>query len=258
MSQQAPRAFLQIDLRLELPQQLAGGAHPAHRRGRPRRRCTSRHRRRWAWPPCRARCRFRICQAKPSSRDVLLVDQVQRRIMRLAEIAAGGEPLRRARWPRPAGARDPPCRWARAAAAAARAPCCRPASAAASSTASAAPPEDAWNGLMIPPKDLRHVVASLCPHDRPRRQGLPPLRGRDLAHVWHPCTQMKDHERELPLIPIRSGQGVWLEDYGRPALPGRHQLLVGEPVRPCQPGDQRGGGRAAGRTGACDLRRVHP
>ena len=36
---------------------------------------------------------------------------------------------------------------------------------------------------------------------------------RDLAHVWHPCTQMKDHERDLPLIPIRRGQGVWLEDF---------------------------------------------
>jgi adenosylmethionine---8-amino-7-oxononanoate aminotransferase len=36
---------------------------------------------------------------------------------------------------------------------------------------------------------------------------------RDLAHVWHPCTQMKDHEEELPLIPIRRGEGVWLEDY---------------------------------------------
>ena len=35
---------------------------------------------------------------------------------------------------------------------------------------------------------------------------------RDLAHVWHPCTQMKDHE-QLPPIPIRSGSGVWLEDY---------------------------------------------
>jgi adenosylmethionine---8-amino-7-oxononanoate aminotransferase len=35
---------------------------------------------------------------------------------------------------------------------------------------------------------------------------------RDLAHVWHPCTQMKDHERLMPLIPIRRGQGVWLED----------------------------------------------
>ena len=36
---------------------------------------------------------------------------------------------------------------------------------------------------------------------------------RDLAHVWHPCTQMKDHEQELPMIPIRRGEGVWLEDF---------------------------------------------
>jgi adenosylmethionine-8-amino-7-oxononanoate aminotransferase len=35
---------------------------------------------------------------------------------------------------------------------------------------------------------------------------------RDLAHVWHPCTQMKDHE-QVPLIPIRRGQGAWLEDF---------------------------------------------
>jgi adenosylmethionine-8-amino-7-oxononanoate aminotransferase len=35
---------------------------------------------------------------------------------------------------------------------------------------------------------------------------------RDLAAVWHPCTQMKDHET-LPMIPIRRGDGVWLEDY---------------------------------------------
>jgi adenosylmethionine-8-amino-7-oxononanoate aminotransferase len=35
---------------------------------------------------------------------------------------------------------------------------------------------------------------------------------RDLAAVWHPCTQMKDHEW-LPMIPIRSGSGAWLEDF---------------------------------------------
>lgn len=35
---------------------------------------------------------------------------------------------------------------------------------------------------------------------------------RDLDHVWHPCTQMKDHEA-LPPLPIRSAQGVWLEDF---------------------------------------------
>lgn len=37
------------------------------------------------------------------------------------------------------------------------------------------------------------------------------LVARDLAHVWHPCTQMKDHEH-VPMIPIRRGEGVWLED----------------------------------------------
>ncbi|HEV2333023.1 MAG TPA: adenosylmethionine--8-amino-7-oxononanoate transaminase [Gammaproteobacteria bacterium] len=35
---------------------------------------------------------------------------------------------------------------------------------------------------------------------------------RDLKVLWHPCTQMKDHE-SLPLVPIRRGQGVWLEDF---------------------------------------------
>ena len=35
---------------------------------------------------------------------------------------------------------------------------------------------------------------------------------RDLNVLWHPCTQMKDHET-LPLIPIKRGEGVWLEDF---------------------------------------------
>jgi adenosylmethionine---8-amino-7-oxononanoate aminotransferase len=35
---------------------------------------------------------------------------------------------------------------------------------------------------------------------------------RDLAALWHPCTQMKDHE-DFPIIPIKKGQGVWLEDF---------------------------------------------
>ncbi len=38
------------------------------------------------------------------------------------------------------------------------------------------------------------------------------LSQRDRAVLWHPCTQMKDHEW-LPLIAIRRGEGVWLEDY---------------------------------------------
>jgi adenosylmethionine-8-amino-7-oxononanoate aminotransferase len=35
---------------------------------------------------------------------------------------------------------------------------------------------------------------------------------RDLNVLWHPCTQMKDHE-DMPPIPIRRGEGVWLEDF---------------------------------------------
>jgi adenosylmethionine---8-amino-7-oxononanoate aminotransferase len=35
---------------------------------------------------------------------------------------------------------------------------------------------------------------------------------RDLDVVWHPCTQMHDHET-FPPIPIRRGHGAWLEDY---------------------------------------------
>ncbi|MEJ0086801.1 MAG: adenosylmethionine--8-amino-7-oxononanoate transaminase [Pseudomonadota bacterium] len=43
---------------------------------------------------------------------------------------------------------------------------------------------------------------------------------RDLAHVWHPCTQMKDHET-VPMIPLRAGSGVWLEDFaGRRYIDG--------------------------------------
>ncbi|MBM5811816.1 MAG: adenosylmethionine--8-amino-7-oxononanoate transaminase [Gammaproteobacteria bacterium] len=46
------------------------------------------------------------------------------------------------------------------------------------------------------------------------------LAARDLAVVWHPCTQMKDHEH-LPLIPIVRGAGVWLYDCdGRRYLDG--------------------------------------
>lgn len=37
------------------------------------------------------------------------------------------------------------------------------------------------------------------------------LLNRSLQAVWHPCTQMKQHE-QLPLIPIRSGDGMWLTD----------------------------------------------
>jgi len=34
----------------------------------------------------------------------------------------------------------------------------------------------------------------------------------DLNHIWHPCTQMKDHE-SLPLIPIKKAKGIYLYDF---------------------------------------------
>ena len=35
---------------------------------------------------------------------------------------------------------------------------------------------------------------------------------RSLAAVWHPCTQMKSHER-FPLVPVARASGAWLEDF---------------------------------------------
>ncbi|MDD3462959.1 MAG: adenosylmethionine--8-amino-7-oxononanoate transaminase [Sulfurospirillaceae bacterium] len=34
----------------------------------------------------------------------------------------------------------------------------------------------------------------------------------DLKYIWHPCTQMKDHEN-IPLVAIKSAKGVYLNDY---------------------------------------------
>ena len=35
-------------------------------------------------------------------------------------------------------------------------------------------------------------------------------RERDLAVLWHPCTQMREHPNTLPLLPIARGEGAWL------------------------------------------------
>lgn len=46
------------------------------------------------------------------------------------------------------------------------------------------------------------------------------LAARDLKHIWHPCTQMHDHE-SIPLLPIVRGEGAWLHDAeGRRYLDG--------------------------------------
>ena len=38
------------------------------------------------------------------------------------------------------------------------------------------------------------------------------LMQEDLRYIFHPCTQMKDHET-LPLIPIKQAKGAYIEDY---------------------------------------------
>ncbi|MBS0570692.1 MAG: adenosylmethionine--8-amino-7-oxononanoate transaminase [Proteobacteria bacterium] len=38
------------------------------------------------------------------------------------------------------------------------------------------------------------------------------LRERDLAAIWHPCTQMREHATRLPLIPVARGEAAWLID----------------------------------------------
>ena len=54
----------------------------------------------------------------------------------------------------------------------------------------------------------------------PHRSVNPSFLARSLAAVWHPCTQMKHHE-QLPLVPIKRGEGAWLYDMdGRRYLDG--------------------------------------
>ena len=49
------------------------------------------------------------------------------------------------------------------------------------------------------------------PDKRMKPENNQELMQRDLAVLWHPCTQMKDHE-SYPLIPIKNGSlllGTW-------------------------------------------------
>ena len=46
-------------------------------------------------------------------------------------------------------------------------------------------------------------------------------RDRDLAVLWHPCTQMREHPGVLPLVPIERAERAWLHGYdGRRYLDG--------------------------------------
>lgn len=38
------------------------------------------------------------------------------------------------------------------------------------------------------------------------------LMQKDLEYIWHPCTQMKDHEK-IPIIPVKYAKGIYLYDF---------------------------------------------
>lgn len=58
---------------------------------------------------------------------------------------------------------------------------------------------------------LIHLNQNMSDTRYPSATSAPELQQRSLTAVWHPCTQMKQHE-QIPLVPIASGKGVWLYD----------------------------------------------
>ncbi|KGM56637.1 adenosylmethionine-8-amino-7-oxononanoate aminotransferase [Lysobacter arseniciresistens ZS79] len=54
-----------------------------------------------------------------------------------------------------------------------------------------------------------HDAAMLAEH-RLDQSAADAWRARDLAVLWHPCTQMREHPDTLPLLPIERGEGPWL------------------------------------------------
>src|SRR5690606_42083589 len=46
--------------------------------------------------------------------------------------------------------------------------------------------------------------------DDPAARDADRWRSRDLAVLWHPCTQMREHPDTLPLLPVARGEGAWL------------------------------------------------
>ena len=47
-------------------------------------------------------------------------------------------------------------------------------------------------------------------HSTPSLAEAARWQARDLAVLWHPCTQMREHPDTLPLVPIHHGEGAWL------------------------------------------------
>ena len=115
-----------------------------------------------------------------------------------------------------------------------------------------------WHPRRMPDNAARRNcdATDACRESRSDADRQRVLAARDLAHVWHPCTQMKDHET-LPMIPIARGEGVWLYDFdGRRYLDAISSWWVNL-FGHCQPAHQRRDRRAARPARARDARRLH-
>ena len=122
--------------------------------------------------------------------DAVHDDQLRRRC----------RPAGRRSWARPPGARrvEQPGAGSRS----------KPASVVAQAVARAHAPDHAAAAARAP----RRLIDTAAVDQRRPASTADPLADRDLRVVWHPCTQMKDHEW-LPLMPIARGEGVWLYGY---------------------------------------------
>jgi hypothetical protein len=134
--------------------------------------------------------------------------------------------------------------------------------------------EDALHGALLPlagspamPRDALEPLAAEATSVRRRahqshRAGMSrdvtnrDMVARSLAAVWHPCTQMKAHER-FPLVPVAHAAGAWLTDFdGKRYLDGVSSWWV-NPLRPPPSRDQRRPGRPAGQARARHARGLH-
>ncbi|KAB7772198.1 adenosylmethionine--8-amino-7-oxononanoate transaminase [Xanthomonas maliensis] len=59
----------------------------------------------------------------------------------------------------------------------------------------------------------RHIHEPEILADPAASHAVDQWRQRDLAVLWHPCTQMREHPHTLPLVPIARGDGAWLIDH---------------------------------------------
>ena len=71
----------------------------------------------------------------------------------------------------------------------------------------------------LPPKNTHKNYHKTTQKNSQKNDKQARLKALDLAHIWHPCTQMKDHfshsknGENIPLIPIKKAKGVYLYDF---------------------------------------------